>query len=542
MAKKLNTGKAENTVNTNGENGMLHRNPYRKPIPIWPNHELGEDLWKHPPSEPVRRYTIKRAKAKYASSTNYDDATIRFLTLLGKRTRILYRDPSERYVKGYSEDLYRKENTRVFWYRNFAEHIEFIQKKMTTHDIIFCPQALARNTSGKEEDLMELRAVVVDLDFKHLNRRPVPEEINALLELYGLPPFTFIVDSGNGFHCYYVFERKIKKDGKYAGTITINATREIPTERIKRAKEVHRRIHSTLREILKSYSPDVNSSGMMQNFRLPGSINHKYGTVVSVVSESSTYNIWDILYRITKVKFEKEREENIVPVRRLFAHAKADRNAVKFFLQGRFVEGFRNSALFATTVIMQHMFPCDWEERVRKWAKKALVPNLTESEIDATLRCMGRKRYYLDPDKLTGIRNRKGYSLTRKQAVSLLAALQEERRHKYDGPAVNAMKILPHIEQKITIRKAAKKVGITKKQAENALKFLVLMGFLKALKRMHVKTGKKLEVFSTNRRKRLEYAINEMIRELKMDSEIENYLIELWAYNFPNKAADALNE
>jgi hypothetical protein len=167
----------------------------------------------------------------------------------------------------------------VYLYRDGDKMRRHVMLKDTWHDdwkknvkgnhLALCSGLTYRGRSNKLEDAQRMNAMIFDLDnvgpsefgnvLYHANNKP------GTISGWAMPMPTYIVASGSGLHLYYVFTEpldlypNIKLQAK---ELKYNLTRKIWDWKVT------------------SRNKDVQFQGISQGFRMVGSINEKYGTVV----------------------------------------------------------------------------------------------------------------------------------------------------------------------------------------------------------------------------------------------------------------------
>lgn len=154
--------------------------------------------------------------------------------------------------------------------------------------VFFSPNGTSVQTlidGRKKKNLSNLNAIFADWDWKPKPGEPTgarkPELKQFLLDIDDLPTPTYVVESGNGYHAYWVLNESIDVD---------DTNRD---ELIKTVEGIHRRIHQ-------DYDSDPAGIDVLRLLRLPGHEHRKqpdHPFMVSVVVENE-----DTKYTLEELK------------------------------------------------------------------------------------------------------------------------------------------------------------------------------------------------------------------------------------------------
>lgn len=142
--------------------------------------------------------------------------------------------------------------------------------------------------SPKKSNLKNIHALTFDLD------GVTPKHLKTLFDLieqsFLLKP-TFITNSGNGIHLYYVFKKAIKATSKNYKTLTT----------------IKSQLTTIIWNGLTSSLVDVQSQGILQGFRIPSSATkfgagylaktYQYGEKIEIKNIYEFLNVHNVMYR-----------------------------------------------------------------------------------------------------------------------------------------------------------------------------------------------------------------------------------------------------
>ncbi len=156
--------------------------------------------------------------------------------------------------------------------------VEKLDHGKPTEGVFFTPNGYT-GARKKDTNLTHVNAVWADWDFKPVSVTGdnKPDFKQFMLDLDGLPEPTYIVESGNGWHLYWLLDTPIVVD---------DSNRD---EMIKLVEGVHRFIHE-------HYHSDSGAMDALRLMRLPGHEHRKqpeHPFMVEVVEESDTRYTWD---------------------------------------------------------------------------------------------------------------------------------------------------------------------------------------------------------------------------------------------------------
>ena len=166
---------------------------------------------------------------------------------------------------------------------NFLNHFTNHQQASFGDDHYFSPNG--HHSARRKENLTHINAVFADWDFKPNEGEPTgsakPDFKQFLLDIDDLPTPTFVVESGNGWHVYWLLEESIV------------VTDETRVELTKQVEGMHRFIHS-------NYGSDSGAMDVLRLLRTPGTVHRKqpeYPFTVTVVvdNEDTRYTLDELL-------------------------------------------------------------------------------------------------------------------------------------------------------------------------------------------------------------------------------------------------------
>lgn len=129
---------------------------------------------------------------------------------------------------------------------------------------IYVGVATREKGKGTKEDIVEIPAVWVDIDFKDTTK----EEVEKHLDTFKLEP-SIVVNSGRGLHLYWI----LKNPATYGD--------------VKRIEDINRRI-------VKHFGGDKAAVEAARILRLPGTYNQKYNPARLVILESTNDYLYDL--------------------------------------------------------------------------------------------------------------------------------------------------------------------------------------------------------------------------------------------------------
>ena len=136
-----------------------------------------------------------------------------------------------------------------------------------------------------KENLTNVNAVFADWDFKPKEGEPTgsakPDFKQFLLDIDDLPTPTFVVESGNGWHVYWLLEESIV------------VTDETRAELTKQVEGMHRYIHT-------NYGSDSGAMDVLRLLRTPGTVHRKqperpFTVTVVIDNEDTRYTLDELL-------------------------------------------------------------------------------------------------------------------------------------------------------------------------------------------------------------------------------------------------------
>ena len=155
-----------------------------------------------------------------------------------------------------------------------------------------------------KENLSNVNAVFADWDFKPADGEPTgsakPDFKQFMLDLSELPSPSFVVESGNGWHVYWLLEKSI---------VVTDENREEVTKQV---EGIHRFIHE-------HYGSDAGAMDVLRLMRLPGHGHKKipkYPFMVSVVIENDDRYTLDELMTAMPPIYKEVKE--VAPSEELF--------------------------------------------------------------------------------------------------------------------------------------------------------------------------------------------------------------------------------
>lgn len=195
-----------------------------------------------------------------------------------------------------------------------------------------------------KENLTSVNAIFADWDFKPKEGEPTgsakPDFKQFMLDLDGLPSPTFVVESGNGWHLYWLLDEPIK------------VTDENRDDLIKKVEGMHRYIHE-------HYGSDSGAMDVLRLMRQPGyehkkQPEHPFMVEVVVDEEDTRYTLDELLEAMPPVYKEVEEVEDDgsdqedYDIRQVAIDAWAERgDTVTFDTLGRLIH---NDVLTATFI------------------------------------------------------------------------------------------------------------------------------------------------------------------------------------------------
>jgi hypothetical protein len=161
--------------------------------------------------------------------------------------------------------------------------VEKLNYEEPNEGVFFTPNGYT-GARKKDTNLTHVNAVFADWDFKPKEGQPTgsakPDFKQFMLDLDGLPTPTFIVESGNGWHLYWLLNEPII------------VTDDNRADMIKQVEGVHRFIHER-------YNSDSGAMDALRLMRLPGHEHKKqpeHPFMVSVIEDNEdTRYTWDEL-------------------------------------------------------------------------------------------------------------------------------------------------------------------------------------------------------------------------------------------------------
>lgn len=176
--------------------------------------------------------------------------------------------------------------------------VEKLNHNQPNEGVFFTPNGYT-GARKKDTNLTHVNAVWADWDFKPQEGQPTgsakPDFKQFMLDLDGLPTPTFIVESGNGWHLYWLLDEPIVVDDSNRA------------EMIKQVEGIHRFIHT-------KYNSDSGAMDALRLMRLPGHLHlkqpeHPFMVTVIEDNEDTRYTWEEILEAMPPVY--KEAVEHV---------------------------------------------------------------------------------------------------------------------------------------------------------------------------------------------------------------------------------------
>lgn len=202
--------------------------------------------------------------------------------------------------------------------------------------------------SHKTENLTQINAIFADWDFKpreDANGNPLeptgarkPDFKQFLLDIDDLPTPTFVVESGNGWHVYWLLEESMALD------------EDNRAEVIKQVEGIHRYIHT-------HYGSDGGALNAARLLRVPGSVHtkqpeHPFTVAVVINNEDSRYTLDELLEAMPPVykevvEVDESDNEDDFDIKRVAIDAWAERgDEVSFDTLGRLIWNGQKTGTF----------------------------------------------------------------------------------------------------------------------------------------------------------------------------------------------------
>jgi len=171
----------------------------------------------------------------------------------------------------------------------FLDHFTNTKTEKLAEGSYFTPNGY--NGRRLKENLTNVNAVFADWDFKPQGDEPTgfrkPDYKQFMLDLDDLPTPTFVVESGNGWHLYWLLNESIE------------VTEENREELTKQVEGIHRHIHQ-------QYGSDSGAMDVLRLMRQPGSIHkkqpaHPFEVKVVEDNEDTRYTLEELLIAIPPV-------------------------------------------------------------------------------------------------------------------------------------------------------------------------------------------------------------------------------------------------
>lgn len=366
-----------------------------------------------------------------------------------------------------------------FYARNLEELLEFYQEKGGAY---YSPNGFKQHSTAKDK-ILTIKSAFLDIDFSTEITVPIEERLQILemtLKQANMPFPTAIIDSGNGLHLYYIFDKPKFDNSK--DKIIARLLERINTYLVSKFNETIEKI-TDLNVIADPVA--TNSNRLL---RLPTTWNGKSEVHCIQFNESRLYPTLDDFiedylddYDTDKVQRAKKARQNAKKVNKNKISKMINVNTLNVsrindletLARLRFydLEGQRNEFLHIYACQYVHHALDEWEDKVYKM-NNMLVSPLRPNEINSIIKSAKRRQYLYKNktiiDKLGITDDELKYMNMEK--VTAREKREEERQQKRDEKAERNKRIIEAYEFGATQTAIAKRENISRKTVQRILK------------------------------------------------------------------------